>query len=211
MAKDSKKHKGYDYFVQFNKVADVSVRIAHLLNKIFQKWDPSKTEERLAEMHELEQEADSLKHQMMEVLYKDFLPPLDRNDIIAIASSMDDIIDAIEDVAIRFDMYCIEEPHPRMIEFIELIVKTVEAQAEVVHEVKNFKKSKTLLDKIILVNDLEKQADVLYVSLVKELYSSELETKYILNYEHIYQLLEQCADLCEAAANCIEGVVLKNG
>ncbi len=210
--KDKKKKKRhYDYFEAFVSISELTVKSAEELKKIFVDYDPAKVADRLAHLHEIEQEADGLKHEMMERLYTEFLPPIEREDIIAIADKLDEIVDAVEDVAIRYDMYQIEKPNEDMLAFIEIVCQIVHEHDKVIRELGRFKKSKELIKHIIKVNDLEKEADMHYVKSVKALYGSkDPDPLYVARFERIYRLLEQCCDNCETSANTAESVRLKN-
>lgn len=207
--KKKKKHE-YNYFKEFEQISHIAVRAAKKLKEVLSNYKAEDLPSQLLEMHKIEHEADELKHEMMKHLYRDFLPPIERTDIIELSHTLDDMVDSIEDVLLRFDMFQIQTPNENILAFTDLILQMTEAVAHVMSDFENFKKSKSLMNNIIEVNNLEEKGDALYMSSVKALFIAKGDPLVVYGNNIILSKLEKVCDSCETAANCVEGVILKN-
>lgn len=95
-------------------------------------------------------------------------------------------------------------------EFTELIAKSCNSLKVVLQEFPHYKKSSTLKEKIIEVNDLEEEGDRLYYKTVHNLYVSSQDPLELLVWTKIYNNLEKCCDACEETADTVESIVMKN-
>ncbi|CZR00903.1 DUF47 domain-containing protein [Trichococcus ilyis] len=205
-----KNTKEYSYYQAFIEVSALAVSAAKMVTGILTAYDLETLEDRLKELHEIEHAADQKKHKMMSYLYSDFLPPLEREDIIDLAGELDTTIDTIEDALIHIDIYQIKEITPEMIKFMQLVEKSALSLDEAINDLKNFKKSKVIKEAIIAINRLEKQGDALYTDSVKKLFVEQRDALTTMATTNIYDRLERATDSFEAAADVIERIVLKN-
>ena len=104
----AKKDNNY-YFEAFAKGISYANDAAALLQDIFENFDAEGSKALLDQMHTIEHTADGVKHKMMERLVKEFLPPIEREDIVELAHTIDEVCDLIEDVVLRIYMYNIKE------------------------------------------------------------------------------------------------------
>ena len=95
------KNRDSFYFETFTACAEISCQAGHMLVGILRDFRPEKLEEYLDEMHKIENSADMKKHDMLDRLAKEFIPPIEREDIIALSQRIDDITDKIEDVLFK--------------------------------------------------------------------------------------------------------------
>ncbi|MBC3797275.1 DUF47 domain-containing protein [Acetobacterium tundrae] len=212
MAKKGKT-KGYNYYKEFMVVSNLIVKASNMLNEILHDHDLKNTDKKLAKLHEIERSADEQKHAMMNYLFSDFLPPIEREDIIDLASALDTVIDMIEDILRYIDMFQVPEITPEMLEFMEIIEKSALKMHDAVKELKNFKKPKALQETIIEINRYENLGDELYLESVKKLYIEKndslnpLDTVALIR---IYDYFEKSCDSFEEAAEIISRIILKN-
>ena len=164
----------------------------------------------MKKIHDLENEGDKNLHELKNYLLKDFLPPIDREDILEISYKIDDLIDRLDEIAIDINIYNVTEIMENMKETVELLEKVTSEVYNLVVEFKNIKKMKEIKEKVIEVNNLEEQADRLYENSIRELYKNERDLIQIVKWSNIYETLEDCFDACEEIADCIEDVILKN-
>ncbi|MGV8906052.1 MAG: DUF47 domain-containing protein [Acetobacterium sp.] len=204
------KTKGYNYYKEFTNVSGLVVESSHLLNDILHDFDIKNLEQQLIQMHNIERNADEKKYEMMNFLFRDFLPPIERDDIIALANALDTIIDLIEDILIYIDMYQVPAITPEMLEFTDLIVKCGETLQEAIKDLKNFKKPKALHEAIILINRYENQGDDLYTQSVKKLFIARKDPLDTVALIRIYDYFEKSCDSFEDAADIISSIILKN-
>ena len=205
----SKKQDSF-YFDNFIACADLSCQAARLLKQVLEHFDPKQLSEKLDEMHAIEHAADEKKHEMLNVLVKAFITPIEREDIMALSQCVDEVTDKIEDVLIR--MYCnnIQSIRPDAIELAGVIERCCEALMGMLKEFADFKHSKKLHNHIVNINTMEEEADNLFISSMHELHTTCSDPTTIIGWREIYIYLEKCADACEHAADVVESVVMKN-
>ncbi|BCJ93127.1 hypothetical protein acsn021_06960 [Anaerocolumna cellulosilytica] len=205
-----KSRKEYNYFEAFINLSKFSLNSAEILNKTLHEFDIRKINEKIREMHNIEHSADIAKHEMLECLMKEFLPPIEREDINVLSQKIDDVTDAIEDVLICIDIFNVKHIRPEILKFTELIVDCCKSMDSALVEFQNFKKSKKLHSEIVEINRLEEEGDALYVNGVRNLYKTSGEPVELMVWTEIFRRLEKCFDACEDVANTIESIVMKN-
>jgi predicted phosphate transport protein (TIGR00153 family) len=204
------KKNEYSYFEGFASLSKFSYNLAVSLHETLSNFDPNKITEKVNAAHEIEHNADIAKHEIMNRLVKEFLPPIASEDITSLTQEIDDVTDAIEDVLIYVDMFNIQTIRPEALKFTELLVSCTKAMDEVLEEFKNWKNSKKLHDKIIEINRLEEVGDALYVDFMRNLFHTSKDPIELMCWTEILHRLEKCADNCEDVANVIESIVMKN-
>lgn len=202
--------KSNPYFDDFMVMAGISCSAAEHLHKSFMNFKPADLPEMRKTMHQMENEADKVKHDMMSRLTKEFVPPIDREDIMELANELDTVTDKIEDVLIRVYMYNVLEIRPEAQQYAKIILKCCKKLEEAIAEFPRFKKSSTLMDTIIEVNTIEEEGDKCYIDAVRRLYVRETHKVELAVWTKLYDLLEECCDACEHVANVMESVIMKN-
>lgn len=195
----------FDYFVE---TAESTCSAGELLLELMTNY--TDVENKIRVIEEAEHHGDTQVHKILEQLNKSFITPIDREDIFLIAKEMDNIADDIEAVAHRFNMFNVKEIRPEAIELAKRIVLCTHELKEVLIELKHMKKSKTLKDKIIKVNQVEDEADIIFRTAMMNLFKQEQNAVEVIKWKEIYELLENTLDACEDVANIIEGVVMKH-
>ena len=202
--------KDFDYFDYFCTCADLICEAAAYLNQSMIEFSHSSFFEKVNVMHDIENKADSEKHVMTQQLLHEFIPPIEREDIIALAQQLDNVVDDIEDTMRRVYMFDVKEIRPEALKFTDLIVRCGESLKEVLQEFRNFKNSKSIRDMIVKVNTLESEGDVLHAECFHALFSSNVDTRTLLVWTNILEDFEMCLDACEDAVDIIESVIMKN-
>lgn len=205
----AKKDNNY-YFDAFAKGISYANDAAVFLQNCFENYNVTNIRERLDEMHKIEHTADGVKHEMMERLMKEFLPPIEREDIVELAHTIDEVTDAIEDVMLKIYMYNVTEIRSDVKEFAALITRCCAALMIVSQELYNYRKSTLLMPKIAEVNSLEEEGDRLFAEATHRLYTEETDPVTILVWTNIYDRLEKCCDSCEKVMDIVELVITKN-
>jgi predicted phosphate transport protein (TIGR00153 family) len=203
-------HKYDKYFSTFVEMVGYSCEAAHLLKEILNDFKPDELSERMTEMHDIEHAGDIARHVMTKKLSKEFITPIEREDIMDMSEAIDNVTDSIEDVLIRLYIFNIQEISDEAKRMTEVIVKCCEALKSALEEFHNFRKSKDLLDKIILVNQLEEEADAIYMDAVRKVYIKLKDPILVHSWYETLQFLEDCCDACEDVADVIESVMMKN-
>ncbi|RDU22540.1 DUF47 domain-containing protein [Anaerosacchariphilus polymeriproducens] len=208
--KSQKKAKNYNYFDAIITFADYSCQAAELLNSILSNFEPAKLEAQMKEMHAIEHAADLAKHEMMSYLVKEFITPIDREDISTIAQEIDNVTDAIEDVLMQLYMYNIQSVRKEALEFSKTIVTCCNALRKVTEDFHHFKKSANVMKHIINVNNLEEEGDRLYTRGMRDLYTTSKDPVEIMAWTKTFDYLEKCCDACENVADVMESIIMKN-
>ncbi len=204
------KNREFDYFEYFNTCADFICQAAEYLDNSIKHFNRETFFDCVNVMHKIENDADSNKHTMTSRLAHEFLPPIEREDIIALAGELDNVVDMIDDVMLRVYMFNVVRILPSVTEFSELIVKTAHKLKEAVAEFKNFKNSKNIRDKIVGVNTMESDGDILHARCLHDLYSSDIGARELIIWTFIFDELENCLDAAEHVVDIIETVIMKN-
>ncbi len=202
--------KENDYFSMFTQGVACSCRAAEMLQESIAQYEPQALEQRITAMHEIEHAGDSVRHELIRRLHKEFITPIEREDIVQIATSIDDLTDAIEDVLLSFYMYNVREMRPDAVDFVKVISRCCEALGDAVEEFRDFRRSDRLRDKIVEINRLEEDGDAIYTAAMHKLYAGTGDAALLLGWTIVYDRLEKCCDCCEDIADAIESVVLKN-
>ena len=204
------KKKDVNYFDTFVELVQYSCDAAILLNEIVNDFHTSELEAKMEQMHEIEHAGDEGRHAMMKRLAREFITPIEREDIVSLADAIDNVTDTIEDVLLRIYMFNFTKMHEDVVKMAAIIVQCCEALKEAVAEFANFRKSQTLHKLIIEINRLEEDGDDLFVKATRELFVNEKDPVQIMAWRETLDYLEKCCDACEEVSEVIESVMMKN-
>lgn len=193
------------FFDMFVEDAANVLNGAHLLEAMLRTYQHP--EEQAKELFAVEHHGDEISHAIGKRLNTTFVTPFDREDIHALISALDDILDLVEETADTFVLYHIDRPTPAAIEQAGIIVK----QCELIHEaLTKLRSFDGLAHYWIEIHRLENEGDRVTRGAVAGLFSNGQEPVEIIKWEKIYGLLEACIDKCEDAANIIEKISIKH-
>jgi uncharacterized protein len=196
------------FFDVFEEASEISYQSAVILQDLVLHYqDP---DAKIKALEEKEHEGDKLVHVMMDRLNKSFITPIDREDLFVISKDLDTITDLVESTAHLFTMFDVHSVKDEAKELVRLIVAATSEVHAVTKEMKNFKKSTTLKDKVIEINRIENEGDRLYRRAVNALFTQEKDPLEVMKWKEVYEYLESALDACEHVANIILGVVVKH-
>lgn len=198
------------YYDNFIACADHAVKAAELLSSTMESFDPAKIHDALDEMHKIEHAADMKHHELEDALITAFITPIEREDIDLMSCALDTVIDRIEGVVQRIYFTNIQQMHPDAITISHKVVDACRAMHELMVELPNFKKSKTLRDHVIKINTIESEADDLYINAMRNLHVNSHDPLEVIAWRDVYAFLEYCADCCENVADVVDSIVMKN-
>ena len=198
------------YFENFIQCVECGCQAAMMLEENLANFDVNRLSENLDELHKIEHDADKKKHEMMGVLVKAFITPIEREDIILLSQCIDEVTDQIEDVLIRIYINNVHTIRPEALQFTKVIIRCCKVLKEIMEEFANFKKSKTLHGLIIEINALEEEGDRLFIDSMRRLHTEVTDPLEIIAWREIYNFLEKCCDACEHVADAVESVIMKN-
>ena len=158
------------------------------------------------EIKEIEHRCDHITHELLKRLNSTFVTPLDREDIHALASSLDDVMDYIDAVAGSVHLYKIERIRPGAREIAAILLQCVE---ELDRAVGALEKRTGVMESVVEINRLENEADRKHREALARLFDEETNAVTILKWKEILDLMEECSDRCEDVGNVLESVVVK--
>ena len=197
------------YFDNLLECIEISEETAQKLLDDLKVYDKEEMESMLITMHTLETKGDTTKHKLTEAISKDFITPLEREDLITLSNLVDDITDCVEEILKAIYVVDVSEIREDVISIIEVLVNCIGTVKSLISEFRNFKKSKNIRELIVLVNDYEEHGDRYYTNSIRELYLTK-DLEQILMWKDVYTLIEECFDTCEDVADVILTVIMKN-
>ncbi len=199
--------KEIDFFEIFEKAASNLTKASSLLVSLMENFD--NIEQKAKEIYEVEQDGDMITHDIMKKLNRTFITPIDREDIHALASSMDDILDLIWGGVDRLIVFKITEPTKEALEIAKDLHRTTEVVEKTIKELRG-KNYSHVQEHCIEINRLENKIDRIFRDALGKMFDDMKDPLLIIKWKEIYEHLEDASDRCEDVANVLEGIVLKN-
>jgi len=157
-----------------------------------------------------EHEGDRITHDLFAELNKTFVTPLDREDIQALASGMDTIMDQIEAAADTMVLYGVEAPTEQAKLLADIIIDSAAQIFQAIQLLRGHHNLREILVNCVEINRLENEADEVRRQVLAALFREEPDVIKIIKWKEIYELLEGATDACEDVADVLQGIVLKN-
>jgi hypothetical protein len=193
------------FFDLFAEAGQNTLRTAKLLRDLLQRWPDDGG--LATDILKAEQEGDRITHDIVQRLNTTFVTPIDREDIYALATQLDDIVDYIEEVADFMGLYRVEAPMDQAQALAEVLVKSCEQLYELLQHLRGFKD----LDRYwIEIHRLENDGDRIYRDAVASLFADRIDPMVVIRWRDIFLRLERAIDATETSASVVEGIVVKN-
>jgi len=157
-----------------------------------------------------EKRGDRIAHEVIELLHKTFITPIDRDDIHTLITRMDDILDLTEDVAQSVYLYDLQTITPEAKKLAEICVACSEKVRDAISLLPNMENAPKIRTVCTEIDRLESEADHVMRAAMAKLFRDEPEVRQVIKLKAIYELLETVTDRCEDVANVIEGIVVEN-
>jgi predicted phosphate transport protein (TIGR00153 family) len=194
------------FYADFQALADELKRGASTLEAMLAPdrpvWDKAD------EIKEIEHKCDFLTHEIIQRLNRTFVTPLDREDIHALARSLDDVMDAIDAAATLIRLYRLDSIRFGARELARIITTCTD---QVRLGLGALEQHKGLATHAIEINRLENEADRLHQQAVSRLFDEESDPLLVMKWKEALDFLEDATDRCEDVANVLEGVMVKHG
>ena len=162
-------------------------------------------------IHDLEHEGDTLSHEIMDMLNRTFITPIDREDIFALANQIDDVLDLLNAMAGRMKLYKLDPGDEYFSQFIDLIDQSAIALSNAIKHMHDTKRARRVLDHCIEVNRLENIGDQIREKAISHLFEAEKDPIMVIKWKEIYEVAEGTLDTCEHVAKVIEAILVKHG
>lgn len=212
----SKKKKSNYYYDSFPIVHQKAVDIMEKTYAFLENFDPSKVENFKNEIHTLEHQGDVLKHEVWQKLTTEFMTPIEREDIMELLTKIDDVTDAVEEIALKLYMYDYQELPPHTLEFLSVCRDCVRASQKVVDNFPSFMDQSVMAPLIKEVRELEEKCDAIYEKDMHDLYvltapHHNAEDGFTRHRgEAMYNMLEEITDRCKIMVSFVETITYKN-
>ena len=193
------------FFDLFNQAGQNTLRAARMLKEMLDKWPDDAGLAR--EILLAEQEGDKITHDIVQRVNTVFVTPIDGEDIYALATQVDDIVDFTEETADFLGLYKIEAPMEQAQAMADVLVRSCEELAEVLAHLREFE---GLEQHWIEIHRLENDGDRLYRDAVAALFADGIDPIVVIRWKDIFTVLERAIDATETAAHILEGIVIKN-
>jgi len=182
-------------------------KMARQLKDLVYIWQ--NVRERARVIGDMEQDGDAITHDIMRYLYRAFITPLDREDISAMANSLDDIADCIHAVANTAYLYGIEKPTEKAKELTDIIVSAVSEVAAGVTDINSPNRQPILLKRCVAIHEIENNGDTVYRAALADLFTHPEDIFAIVKWREVYSKMEATIDGCESFADVLEGIAIK--
>jgi uncharacterized protein len=193
------------FFDLFNQAGQNTLRAARMLQEMLQKWPDDTGLAR--EILLAEQEGDKITHDIVQRTNTMFVTPIDAEDIYALATKLDDVVDFTEETADFMGLYQIEAPMEQAQAMADVLVKSCEQLAAALADLRGFE---GLEQYWIEIHRLENDGDRLYRDAVAALFANGIDPMVVIRWKDIFTVLERAIDATETAAHILEGIVIKN-
>jgi len=197
--------KNENFYELFAELAHRLSGAAVLLHQLFE--DPANRSSYVAQIKRLEHEADYLTHDVIMRIDKTFVTPFDREDIHALVSELDDVVDLLDGTARRAEIFNITSVCKPAVVLSEVIVR---AAATVELAVRGMKDPKLVKSSALELKRLEEEGDAIYHEAMGSLFSGTPDPIEVIKWKELYDKLEDSLDQCEDVANVLESIAIKN-
>ena len=194
------------FYDLFQQLAGRLSRAATLLNQLFR--EPQRRAEHVQAIKAAEHEADGITHEIIDRLDRTFITPFDREDIHALASKLDEVVDLLDGAARRVEIFQITEVHPPAVRLSEVVVR---AAAQIEDAVRHMKDGKIVSVKAFELKKLEEEGDAIYHESMGALFQREHDAITVIKWKELYDKVEDALDQAEDVTNVLQSIALKNG
>jgi predicted phosphate transport protein (TIGR00153 family) len=194
-----------EFFDLFEEAGANIVRATELLERMLERWPDHGELSR--DVVVCEQEGDRITHDIIQRLNSTFVTPIDREDIYALASALDDIVDFVEEVSDFMGLYRIEAPMEQAQQMSRILHESARQISQAIPRLRSFK---DIHHYTIEINRLENDGDRVMREALASLFERGIDPMMVIRWKDIFERLEEAIDSAEHVANILEGIVIKN-
>jgi uncharacterized protein len=198
-----------EFWTAFSSHAERSVKAAELLVQMMDH--PERGQAIAAEISNLEHEGDRITHDVVAILHKTWITPLDREEIHALIGGLDDVLDFIDASAGRMALYEIDQRSSDAVELAQILVLSCKEIERAMTLLQNIKEAQPLLDLCKHINRHEHDADIVYRRAIARLFKERTDPLELMKWRDVLEGIETATDRAKSLANVIEGIVLEHG
>jgi predicted phosphate transport protein (TIGR00153 family) len=194
-----------EFFDLFERAGENIVRAAELLDEMLARYP--ETADLARDILACEHEGDRITHDLIQRLNQTFVTPIDREDVLQLASALDDIVDYTEEVADYLGLYKIEAP---MAQAQRLAGVVRDATRQIAAAIPLMRELKDISEHMVEVHRLENEGDRITREAIASLFETGIDPMVVIRWKDIFERLENAIDSTERAAFILEGIVIKN-
>jgi uncharacterized protein len=199
------RRNGHEFFNLFDEAGANILRAAELLDRLLHEWPDQEGLER--QILICEQEGDRITHDLIQLLNRKISAPIDREDVYALASALDDIVDFTEEAADFLGLYNIEAPMEQAQELSRVLRDSCRSLSIALSRLEEFG---DLHHRLVKVNRLENEGDRITREALASLFGDGIDPMIVIRWKDIFERIEQAIDACETAANILETILVKH-
>ncbi|MDQ2759989.1 MAG: DUF47 family protein [Actinomycetota bacterium] len=194
-----------EYFERFEEAGQNLLLACDLLDRMLSDYPDSKDLAR--QITEREHDGDRITHDIIHRLNQSPATPIDREDILALASALDDTVDYTEEVADYLGLYKVEAPMDQAIQLAHVLKAASGQIAEAIPKLRGFK---DISQYTVEIHRLENEGDRITRGAIASLFDDGVDPMVVIRWKDLFERLEAAIDATEHVANILEGVVIKN-
>jgi uncharacterized protein len=199
------RRNGVEFFNLFDEAGANILRAAELLDRLLREWPDQEGLGR--EILICEQEGDRITHDVIQLLNHKISAPIDREDVYALASALDDIVDYTEEAADFLGLYHIEAPMEQAQQLSSVLSDACRNLSMALSRLQEFG---DLHHQLVEVNRLEHEGDRITREALASLFQNGIDPMIVIRWKDIFERIEQAIDACETAANIVETILVKH-
>lgn len=198
------------FWTAFERHADLAVRASRALVAMLE--NPQERQRYSDEVNSLENQGDAITHEVVAALHQTWITPLDREEIHALITGLDDVLDYIEAASDWVALYELDQSRPEAVALARVLVKaTVDVEKAIKILQKNVAdNARALLDLCVAINDHEHEADGEFRRGIAALFKDRVDPLDVMRWRDVFEAIETATDRAEDVANIIEGIVLEH-
>ena len=193
------------YFELFEDAGNNVMRSGDLLEQLLSDYPDRR--QLASEIRDCEHDGDRITHDILDRLNHTVATPIDREDVLALASALDDIVDFIEEVADYLGLYKIEAPMDQAIKLAEVLNLACRQIAEAVPKLRGFH---DISSHTVEINRLENEGDHITREAIASLFDGGIDPMVVIRWKDLFERLEDAIDATEHVAHILEAIVIKN-
>jgi len=194
-----------EFFDLFEEAARNILSAADLLDRMLRNFPDTK--ELARDILLCEQEGDRITHDVVNRLNQTFVTPIDREDILELASALDDIVDLTEEVADYLGLYKVEAPMEQSQRLAHILLQAARQIAEAMPRMRDFK---DISHYTVEIHRLENEGDRVVREAIASLFDNGIDPMVVIRWKDLFERLEEAIDATERVANTLQGIVIKN-
>ncbi len=194
-----------EFFDLFEEASANILRAADLLDRMLRNYPD--TRELAREILLCEQEGYRITHDLVQRLNQTFVTPIDREDILELASALDDIVDLTEEVADYLGLYKVEAPMEQAQRLAHILMQACRQISEAMPRMRDFK---DIAHFTVEIHRLENEGDRVVREAIASLFDTGIDPMVVIRWKDLFERLEEAIDATERVANTLQGIVIKN-